>query len=378
MGSKGKITQRASFLINNRRIGLHLQYTAVFQYALICAERCEVRLEYVQLGKTGLKISRVGFGGIPIQRVEQQEANALLRAVADAGINYIDTAKAYTVSEAYIGEAIEGMRDRFVLATKSMARTREAMASDIATSLERLRTDYIDLYQVHNPTVPQLKQVCEPGGALEALQAARAAGQIGHIGITVHSLETFELALSYDWVETIMFPYSIVEIQGEELMRRCAEKNIGFIAMKPMAGGAIENAELAMRFICSNPLVTVVIPGMYQPEEVTANVRAAENAAPLSAQEQEEVLRIRQELGSNFCRRCNYCAPCAVGIAIPNVFLFEGYLSRYGLEKWARERYASLPVKASACISCGECETRCPYQLPIREMMHRSAQAFGE
>lgn len=335
-------------------------------------------MEYVQLGKTGLKISRVGFGGIPIQRIDQKAANDLLRAVADAGINYIDTAKAYTVSEAYIGEAIAGMRDRFVLATKSMARTKELMAADIATSLERLRTDYIELYQVHNPTVAQLKQVCEPGGALEALKEAQAAGKVGHLGVTVHSLEAFELALSYDWVETIMFPYSIVETQGEALMQRCAEKNIGFIAMKPMAGGAIENADLAMRFICANQLVTVVIPGMYHPDEVAANVRAAENTAPLSETEQEAVEQIRRQLGSNFCRRCNYCAPCTVGISIPGVFLFEGYLSRYGLEKWARERYATLPVKASACISCGECETRCPYQLPIREMMRRSAQAFGE
>lgn len=335
-------------------------------------------MEYIQLGKTGLTVSRVGFGGIPIQRISAEEAGTLMQSVRDAGINYIDTAKAYTVSEAYIGQAIAGMRDQFVLATKSMARTKEAMAADIATSLERLQTDYIDLYQVHNPNVQQLKAVCEPGGALEALQEAKAAGKIGHIGLTAHATEVFRMGLSLDWVETIMFPYNIVETQGEELMQECTRKGVGFIAMKPLAGGAIEDAELAMRFICSNPDVTVVIPGMYNPAEVAQNVQAAANTAPLTAEEGHAAQAIRDQLGSNFCRRCNYCAPCTVGIAIPSVFLFEGYLSRYGLENWARERYATVQVKASACIGCGVCETRCPYHLPIREMLKKSALAFGE
>lgn len=334
-------------------------------------------MQYVELGKTGLKVSRVGFGGIPIQRVEPNEAKLLLQEATKAGINYIDTAKAYTVSEAYIGEAIEGIRDRFVLATKSKVFTREEMERDINSSLEQLRTDYIDLYQIHNPNAAELKRACEPGGALEALIEARTAGKIGHIGVTLHYVELFEQVLEMDWVETIMFPYNIVETQGEALIHRCKEKNIGFIGMKPFAGGALEDGELALRFVCSNPDVTVVIPGMYRPEEVIANVKTGANTDPLTQEEQESIARIRRELGSNFCRRCNYCAPCTVGISIPSVFLFEGYLSRYGLEKWARERYESLPVKAGACIECGECEPRCPYQLPIREMLRRSAAEFG-
>jgi predicted aldo/keto reductase-like oxidoreductase len=175
-----------------------------------------------------------------------------------------------------------------------------------------------------------------------------------------------------------MFPYNIVETQGEALMHRCAEQNVGFIAMKPLAGGALEDAKLAMRFICANPDVTVVIPGMYSPAEVTENVAAAEDTTPLTDAEQEKLRTIRNELGSNFCRRCNYCAPCTVGISIPSVFLFEGYLSRYNLEGWARERYATLNVKAGACIGCGVCETRCPYHLPIRQMLKKSAEEFGE
>jgi predicted aldo/keto reductase-like oxidoreductase len=335
-------------------------------------------MKYVQLGKTGLNISRVGFGGIPIQRITPEEARTLMQAVTAAGINYIDTAKAYTVSESYIGQAIAGMRDKFVLATKSMARTKEAMAADIQDSLNRLQTDYIDLYQVHNPNMEQLRTVCAPGGALEALLEAKAAGKIRHIGLTAHSAAVFETGLSMDWVETIMFPYNIVETQGEALMHRCAEQNVGFIAMKPLAGGALEDAKLAMRFICANPDVTVVIPGMYSPAEVTENVAAAGDTTPLTDAEQEKLRTIRNELGSNFCRRCNYCAPCTVGISIPSVFLFEGYLSRYNLEGWARERYATLNVKAGACIGCGVCETRCPYHLPIRQMLKKSAEEFGE
>jgi predicted aldo/keto reductase-like oxidoreductase len=270
------------------------------------------------------------------------------------------------------------MRDKFVLATKSMARTKETMAADIQDSLNRLQTDYIDLYQVHNPNMEQLRTVCAPGGALEALLEAKAAGKIRHIGLTAHSAAVFETGLSMDWVETIMFPYNIVETQGEALMHRCAEQNVGFIAMKPLAGGALEDAKLAMRFICANPDVTVVIPGMYSPAEVTENVAAAEDTTPLTDAEQEKLRTIRNELGSNFCRRCNYCAPCTVGISIPSVFLFEGYLSRYNLEGWARERYATLNVKAGACIGCGVCETRCPYHLPIRQMLKKSAEEFGE
>ena len=335
-------------------------------------------MEYVTLGKTGLCVSRVGFGGIPIQRISSEECTKLFDSVVAHGINYIDTARAYTVSEAYLGEALRGRREQFILATKSMARSREDMARDIETSLNNLQTDYIDLYQIHNPNMAQLDTVLAPGGAMEALQEAKAAGKIGHIGLTAHSLSVFERALELDEIETIMFPYNVVERQGEELIARCQEKNVGFIAMKPMAGGAIEDATLAMRYIVSNPAATIVIPGMYCEGEVEQNVAAAQNTAPLSEEERAAADAVLATLGEHFCRRCNYCAPCAVGISIPNVFLFEGYLSRYGLEDWARERYATLGVKASACIGCGACEDRCPYHLPIRQMLKESAEKFGQ
>ena len=333
-------------------------------------------MEYRILGKTGLKISRLGFGGIPIQKISQEETKVLIHYLAEQGVNYIDTARAYTVSEAYLGYALEGIRDRFILATKSMARTEQAMEQDIEISLKTLKTDYIDLYQVHNPTLAELEQVTAPGGALDALKKAKAAGKIGHIGITLHSVDLFEKALQMDWVETIMFPYNIVETQAEELIAQCTEKNIGFIAMKPLAGGAIDDARLAMRFLMNNPNVTVAIPGMATVEEAQQNILSAADKSPLTEQEQENAEQIRRDLGTNFCRRCRYCEPCSAGISICSVLLLDGYYHRYGLKDWAIARYNAMPAKASDCIGCGVCETRCPYHLPIRDLMKKAAEFF--
>lgn len=335
-------------------------------------------MEYRILGKTGLKISRMGFGGIPIQKIDEEGTRKLLHEMMEKGVNYIDSARGYTVSEQYIGYGLEGIRDKFVLATKSMSRTKEAMAADIETSLGNFRTDYIDLYQVHNPSMEQLDQVIGEGGALEALMEAKAAGKIGHIGLTAHSTAVFERALELDWVETIMFPYNIVEQQGAELIHKCTEKNIGFIDMKPLAGGAIEDAALALRYVCSNPDVTVVIPGMAEVRELEQNLAACSNTEPLTDEELKAMDKVREQLGTDFCRRCNYCAPCTVGINIPSVFLFAGYLQRYDLADWAKDRYSTLKVKASACIGCGKCEPRCPYHLPIREKLKKCAQDMGE
>lgn len=335
-------------------------------------------MEYRVLGKTGLEISRLGFGGIPIQKIDAEGTRVLVGELVDKGVNFIDTARGYTVSEEYLGYALEGVRDKFVLATKSMARTKEAMASDIDVSLHNLRTNYIDLYQIHNPSASDLDTVMAEGGALEALFEARAAGKIGHIGITLHSVELFRRAIELDWVETVMFPYNLVETQGEELIAECERRNIGFICMKPLAGGAIEDARLAMRFILNNPAVTVVIPGMAEISEIRENASVSSDTSVLSEEEIENIEKIRAELGTNFCRRCNYCAPCTAGINISAVFLFEGYYSRYDLKDWAAARYSSLAKTASDCIGCGACESRCPYNLPIREMLKRAAEVMGK
>ena len=200
-------------------------------------------MQYVNFGTTGLQISRLGFGGIPIQRIDQPGTRELLIAAHKAGINYIDTARAYTVSEAWIGQSLEeaGLRDDFILATKCRALTKADMEAEIATSLKNLRTDHIELFQFHNPSLDGLKTILAPGGAMEALLEAKARGIVGHIGITAHLAAVFEAALDIPEIETIMFPYNIVEQQGKELIDRCAAAGKGFIDMKPLAGGAIED-----------------------------------------------------------------------------------------------------------------------------------------
>ena len=335
-------------------------------------------MEYRILGKTGLKISRLGFGGIPIQRIDAEGTKVLVQKLLETGVNYIDTARGYTVSEEYLGYALEDIRDKFILATKSMARTKEAMAKDIDISLKNLRTNYIDLYQVHNPTAEDLQQVMAPGGALEALFDAKAAGKIGHIGVTLHSVDLFKEAVNYEWAETIMFPYNLVENQGEKYIRICAERNIGVIAMKPLAGGAIDDATLALRFIAANPDVTVAIPGMAKIEELEQNDLAMSDTSALRPEELERIQKIRDTLGTQFCRRCNYCAPCSAGISIYSMFLMEGYYNRYDLQDWATARYMAMDKTASDCIGCGACEDRCPYNLPIRKMLKKVEKLFGK
>ena len=337
-------------------------------------------MQYVSLGSTGLQVSRLGFGGIPVQRIDQPRTRQLLEAAHKAGINYIDTARAYTVSEEWIGQALQqsGLRDEFVIATKCRAITAEEMAEELNASLRSLRTDHIELYQFHNPSPEDFDRIIAPGGALEALKSAHAVGIVEHIGVTAHLAATFEKALACPDIETIMFPYNIVEQQGADLIARCKAAGKAFIAMKPLAGGAIESGRLAIRYTLANPGVTVVIPGMAELRELSQNVAAAEDASPLTEEELSACEEVRKSLGTQFCRRCNYCAPCTVGIQIPNCFLFQGYLNRYGLEGWAHERYNTLPVKAGVCIECGACETRCPYQLPIRQMLKKVAADFGE
>ncbi|RDY26061.1 aldo/keto reductase [Romboutsia weinsteinii] len=328
------------------------------------------------LGKTDMKIKRVGFGGIPIQRITQEDTNEVICELENQGINFIDTARGYTISEEYIGHSLKGKRDKFYLATKSMSRDYEGMKNDIEVSLRNLQTDYIDLYQLHNVKPEEYDMIFNEDKAYRALLEAKEAGKIKNIGITAHSLDTIEKAISGDRFATIQFPYNIVEDQADELFKEANAKGIGIIVMKPLAGGALNDATLAIKYILSKEYIDVAIPGMDSIEQVKQNVNVLENLN-LTYDDNKKIEEIRNTLGSRFCRRCEYCLPCPVGINIPANFLMEGYYTRYNLKEWAKERYAALDFKASECIECGLCETKCPYDLPIRDMLKNVSQKLG-
>lgn len=331
------------------------------------------------LGRTGLEVSEVGFGGIPIQRVDEEMTKVLLDASLEQGMNFIDSARGYTISEELIGKAIEGKREQWILATKSTARDYESMKADVEISLKNLKTEYIDLYQFHFvKDEEQLNLILGENGAYKALIEAKEDGKIGHIGITSHSADLLKIALEKDCFDTVQFPYNPVETQGEGVFELAKQKNVGVILMKPIAGGAIRQGEVSIKYVLNNPNVTVAIPGMDSLDQVGKNAAVAKNDLTLTADELEIIKEIKKELDGGFCRRCNYCAPCTQGIDIPLQFVVEGYLMRYNLEDWANDRYNGLAVKAKDCVQCGVCESRCPYDLPIGEMMKRVAKNFDE
>lgn len=336
-------------------------------------------MEYVELGRTGLSCAVISFGGIPIQRSDEANTMAVVDALERHGINYIDTARGYTVSEEYLGKALKGRREKFFLATKSMSRDYGSMKRDIQISLENLQTDYIDVYQIHNLPPKDFPTVFGPEGAYKALKEARDEGRIGHIGATVHSLDALKELVEHDSqeIETLMFPFNIVELHGEEVLRQAREKGMGTIAMKPLAGGNLEDWDLALRFLAEAGVCDISIPGMGSVEEVERNAQVAEHLTPLTQEERARCEEIRKELGGHFCRRCNYCAPCTKGIDIPGNFLMVNYLRKYGLSDWAKERYQGMAHHAGECVQCGVCETRCPYDLPIRAMLKGVSEDFG-
>lgn len=330
------------------------------------------------LGRTGLEVSAVGFGGIPIQRVDKDTAVAMLMEAHNQGINFIDTARGYLVSEELIGEALKVIgREKFVLATKSMNRTYEGIKGELETSLNNLKVDYIDLYQFHNVrSMEDYNKLMAEDGAYNYALKAKELGLIKHIGISSHSSDVLKIVVETDYFETIQFPYNAVERQGEEVFKRAKERNIGVIIMKPLAGGAISKGELAIRFILENPNVSVVIPGMDSVEQVIENAKPGKDNRGLSDDERVMIEQEAKELGTQFCRRCGYCAPCTVGIDIPTQFVLDSYYTRYNLQQWATDRYNAQEISAGDCIDCGICESRCPYDLPIRDMLKKVASHY--
>lgn len=330
------------------------------------------------LGRTNFEVSSVGIGGIPIQRVDKETALDIIREALNQGMNFIDTARGYRESEELIGHAVSALgREKFILATKSMSRNYEGMIEEVKLSLSNLKTNYIDLYQLHNVrAMEDFHNVMGDNGAVRALKEFKEKGIIKEIGISSHGPEVLDAAIDSGEFSTIQFPYNAIERQGEPLFEKAKKNNIGVIIMKPMAGGALTNGELAVRFILENPNITVVIPGMDSVEQVLENARPGRDKRPLTDNERHALEEEAKSLGSQFCRRCGYCAPCTVGIDIPSIFVIDSYFTRYNLQDWAVTRFKNMDPKANDCIECGECEKRCPYDLPIIEMLSEVASHY--
>lgn len=330
-------------------------------------------MRYTSLGSTGMKVSVISFGGIPIQRISDEEAVAVLHACKNEGINFIDTARLYTDSEEKIGRyfKLHG-RQGWYVASKSAARDHAGILQDLQLSLANLGCGYIDLYQLHNVSSPEeMEMVLAPDGALAALESARRQGLIRHIGLTGHKPEILEPGVDTGRFATLQIPFNALERQALPLLKKARQLGMGTIAMKPLAGGALTYAAAALDYILKSDAVDVAIPGMQSVAEVEENCRVVEKK--VAPKDREKLEQLIAGLNTHFCRRCEYCLPCPHGLKIPVMFLFEGYYSRYNLKEWALERYAALPVKASDCVECGICESRCPYELPIREMLKQTA-----
>jgi predicted aldo/keto reductase-like oxidoreductase len=336
-------------------------------------------LKKKKLGKTGLRVTEMGFGGIPIQRVSEEEAIKVVKRCYELDINYYDTARAYTTSEERIGKALEGIRENVYIATKSGVKTAKELKENFETSLKNLRTDYVDLYQLHNVTEEGWKTISAPGGALEAIHDLKNQGLVHHIGVTSHS-PTFLTKLLGEGssFETIMVGYNYIATEpAERLLPLCKEKDIGTIIMKPFGGGAFSNANTALKFVLADRYVDCTIPGMLSVAEVDENVKVCEGSLALSIEELKEIDLDRVALGSEFCAACEYCQPCPVDIPISFVLRTElSTLRRMGWTDGIIKQTQETAPKVAACLDCGACETRCPYQLPIRKLLPEKMDAL--
>jgi len=331
------------------------------------------------LGRTGLEVSRVGFGGIPIQRCSEDEAVHVVQRCLDLGVTFLDTANGYTTSEERIGQAIRGRRDQVVLATKTMARDRETAEAHLALSLRRLGVDYIDLWQFHNVSDPAAyRRVLGPGGALEAARAAVQAGKVGHVGLTSHSMEVALTAVESGLFETIQFPFNFVTNEpAERLVPLAQAGNVGFIAMTPFGGGLLDNARLAIKYLLRFEGV-VPDPGIQAVHEIEEIAAIVAGPWALTGEEQAEIERIRGSVDRRFCRRCQYCEPCPQGVRISVVMTVRSSVERFPYQSLVTGFVAEAMASAAACIECGECEDRCPYGLPIREMIRENVAYYEQ
>ena len=336
-------------------------------------------MEKVILGKTGLHVKRLGFGGIPIRRVSESQAVEVVRHAVNKGVDFIDTARGYTTSEHRIGLALKHTDKRVVLASKSTGKTAKDIREDLEASLKNLQKDYIDLYQCHFVrNNDEYEQILSSGGALEGLKIAKEEGLIGHIGITSHSLDLLDRVLDDGLFETIMLCFSFLENAAQKkIIPKAFEKEVGVIVMKPFSGGIIDNAKLALKYVLSQPGI-LIIPGVEQREAFDENWSVFRGSHALKDSEKAEIEEISKQFDRVFCRRCDYCQPCTEDIPIQSMLGIRYLIKRVGEAILEKESIKDGIEKARECSECGECMSRCPYELPIPDLIKENLKWLDE
>jgi predicted aldo/keto reductase-like oxidoreductase len=333
-------------------------------------------MKTVALGNSGLKVTELGFGGIPIMRVTMDEAKEIIRHCFELGIRFFDTAHVYADSEEKLGAALEPYRKQVVIATKVFAKDAEGAAKELAMSLDRLRTDRLDLIQCHNVSnQADLDRVLGPGGAYEVLVEAKAEGKTRAVGFSSHNPDIAVKTMGLAKFDTLQFPFNFIEHAPlDKVFPAARERGMGIIAMKPLGGGLLDRADLCFRFLQQYP-EAVPIPGIQSKEEIQEIVGYYEDRKPLSEEDRQEIQAIRNELGGRFCRRCEYCMPCEQGVQIPKILLVKPQAKRFRLNQLLALSKAAVATGEN-CVECGECVEKCPYHLPIPEMLRENVEIF--
>lgn len=331
-------------------------------------------MELVTLGSTGITVNKNGFGALPIQRISAADAIYLAKKAYDAGITFFDTARFYTDSEKKLGEAFEGMREKVYIATKTAAVTPEAFWKDLETSLKNLRTDYIDIYQFHNPSFcPKLG---DGTGVYEAMLEAKAQGKIRHIGITNHRLSVAEEAIASGLYETLQFPFCYLATDAElALVEKCKKANMGFIAMKALSGGLITDSAAAYAFEAQFENV-LPIWGVQREHELDEFISYIDNPPVMTENIRELIEKERAELSGDFCRGCGYCMPCPAGIEINNCARMSLLLRRSPSELQLNEEGQAKMKKIEGCLNCGKCKSKCPYGLDTPNLLKKNYEDY--
>jgi predicted aldo/keto reductase-like oxidoreductase len=331
-----------------------------------------------RLGRSGLVVTIVGFGGIPIQIVSEEQAIATVRRAWDLGVTFFDTARGYSNSEERIGKALAGRQ--FTVASKAGNGDAAGAYEAVCTSLQQLNLPKVHLYQLHGVNDDEdLARRTAPGGALDGLRRARDEGKIDHIGITGHRAETLMRAVEeQDEFVSVQVPFNVVESElTGTLLPLCARKNVGVIAMKPVGGGNFTQAALAVKW-CINQPITVAIPGMASVQEVEEDVGVAAGGGVLTPEEVAACERMKSELDQRTCRRCRYCEPCPNGVQIGTMFHGRSIIKRMGVARFVQWGGVEAIASVENCVECGQCIEKCPYDLPIPTLLREHVEIYRQ